>query len=152
MRKAPAKHRATIRRVGEHNKPIPHTQDLQNELDLKYKEGDQVTLTLKRYHKRRTTGKHKGTPDEESNQNGYLWTVVLPYLCEYFGYLPYDMLDALRPLFFFEVSDKDPNIKRLKSTSEYNTKEWEEKMEEIRVWALTEHDIKIPEPNEVDLD
>ena len=150
MLKPPTKFRAVIRRIGKHLKPIPKTEDLQEVLDSKFKEGEEVTLSVRKYYRRRTTGKNKGTEQEESNQNGYLWTVVLPYLCEYFGYLPYEMLDALRPLFFYEVHDKDPNIKRLKSTTEYTTVEWEEKMEQIRVWALQEHEIKIPEPNEVE--
>ena len=148
MLKPPTKFRAVMRRIGKHLKPIPKTSELQELLDSKFTEGQEVTLSVKKYYRRRTTGKNKGTSEEESNQNGYLWSVVLPYLCEYFGYLPYEMLDALRPLFFYEVHDKDPNIKRLKSTTEYDTREWEDKMEEIRVWALTEHQIVIPEPNE----
>lgn len=124
----------------------------QTYLDYSFKEGDRGYFVLKKYRavKKRTTGKYKETIDEESNQNGYLWGVVLPILCDFFGMPAFEMLDALRPLFFFEVNDKDPNIKRLKSTTEYNTLEWEEKMQEIRTWAITEHAIHIPTPNEAE--
>lgn len=147
MKKPPQKFACVIRKVGDNLKPIPINNGLQDYLNLRFKEDDKVSMTIKKFYNRRTTGREGY---DEGNQNGYLWTVVLPYLCEYFGYLPDEMLDALRPLFFYEVHDKDPNIKRLLSTTQYDTKDWEDKMEQIRIWALTEHDIKIPLPNEVE--
>jgi hypothetical protein len=39
---------------------------------------------------------------------------------------------------------------KVRSTTTYDKIEWEELMEKIRVWALTEFNIKIPKPNEVD--
>lgn len=142
------KFRAIIKRVGEHLKPVPLNDTLTQYLDLRFKEGQPVNIAITRHFKKRTTG----AEDEKSNQNGYYWGVVIPILGEYFGYLPWEMHDALHPIFFDEPSDKDPNIKRRRSSSELNKLEWEETMERIRIWASAEHQVVIPEPNEVLVD
>lgn len=112
--------------------------------DLKYKTKDKtnIKLTLERDIKKRTSGKDS----EPSNQNGYYWDVVIPILSEYFGYFPNETHDALKLKFLRKGgSDKFP---KLGSTASLNKNQWEELMELIRIWALTDFNIKIPEPNE----
>lgn len=41
-------------------------------------------------------------------------------------------------------------IESARSTTDLTTTEFEEYMNQIRIWALTELDVKIPLPNEVD--
>jgi len=133
---------------GDNQIRLDYRRDYQRYLNQTFKKDQPIKLSIKKNIKKRTTGQG----DEKSNQNGYLWGVVIPILADHFGYTDDEMLDALRPLFFFEVSDKNPKVKRLLSTTLYNTKEWEDKMEDIRVWALKEEQVYIPEPHEVDYD
>lgn len=112
---------------------------------LKYKTKDEtkIKMTLERDIKRRTSGKDW----ENSNENGYYWAVVIPILSEYFGYFPQETHESLKLKFLQKGgSDKFP---RLGSTSNLNKIEWEELMEKIRIWALTDFNVKIPEPNEI---
>lgn len=131
---------------GDNQIRLDYRRDYQRYLNQTFKPDQSIKISVKKNIKKRTTGQG----DEKSNQNGYLWGVVLPILADHFGYTDNEMLDALRPLFFFEVSDKNPKVKRLLSTTLYNTQEWEKKMEDIRVWALNEENVYIPEPHEVD--
>ncbi len=111
---------------------------------LKYKTKDEtkIKLTIERDIKRRTSGKDW----ESSNENGYYWAVVIPILSEYFGYLPDETHEALKLKFL--RTGGDDKFPRLGSTSVLNKIDWEELMEKIRIWALTDFNIKIPEPNE----
>lgn len=107
-----------------------------------YKKDSKFEMTLSKYRKKRTEGKSY----QKSNQNGYYWGVVLPILCEYFGYLPDEMHEAIK-IKFLRIGGTD-SLPKIKSSTELNTLEWEELMEKIRIWVLSEYDIKIPEPNE----
>lgn len=112
---------------------------------LKYKTKDEtkIKLTLERDIKIRTSGREW----ENSNENGYYWAVVIPILSEHFGYLPDETHESLKMKFLrLGGSDKFP---RLGSTTALNKIEWEELMEKIRIWALTDFNVKIPEPNEI---
>ena len=113
---------------------------------LKYKTKDEtkIKLTLERDIKPRTSNKEY----ESSNQNGYFWTVVIPILSEHFGYLPNETHEALK-LKFLRTGGSD-KLPRINGTSELNKIEWEDLMEKIRIWALTDFNVKIPEPNEVE--
>lgn len=115
-------------------------------LNERFKPGDKFKLVLKKHYQKRTQGKDH----EPGNQNGYYWTVVIPILGEYFGYLPWEMHEVLRPMFFYREHPKHPGIKQPISSTEYDRVEWENKMQEIRVWALTTYEVVIPLPNEVD--
>lgn len=112
---------------------------------LKYKTKDEtkIKMTLERDIKVRTSGKDW----ENSNENGYYWSVVIPILSEHFGYLPDETHEALKLKFLQKGGDD--KLPRLGSTASLNKIEWEELMERIRVWALTDFNVKIPEPNEI---
>lgn len=113
---------------------------------LKYKTKDEtkIKLILQRDIKQRTSKKEY----ENSNQNGYYWAVIIPILSEHFGYLPDETHEALK-LKFLQKCGSD-NFPKLGSTGALNKIEWEDLMEKIRIWALTDFNVKIPEPNEVE--
>lgn len=112
---------------------------------LKYKTKDEtkIKLTMQRDIKPRTSNKET----EPSNQNGYYWSVVIPILSEYFGYLPDEIHESIK-MKFLQVGGDD-KFPKLGSTAALNKIDWEELMEKIRIWALTDFNVKIPEPNEV---
>lgn len=135
-----------IKKSGNHHIAVPNDpKTLQQYLDLRFSDGQNVYLVVKKRFKKRTQG-----GDDDSNQNGYYWGVVIPILAEHFGYLPWEMHEVLRPLFWSEPHPEHPELRRPLSSAEFNTVAWEDKMKEIRIWAQTDHDIYIPEPNEVD--
>lgn len=112
---------------------------------LKYKTKDEtkIKLTLERDIKIRTSGKDW----ENSNENGYYWSVVIPILSEHFGYFPDETHESIK-LKFLQTGGDD-KFPRLGSTASLNKIDWEELMEKIRIWALTDFNVKIPEPNEI---
>ena len=109
-----------------------------------FKEGDAVYLSIRKARPTRTSKQ----PGEESNQNGYYWGVVIPILSDYFGYMPDEMHDALKYK-FLRIGGTD-QLPKIKSTTKLDTKEWEDLMEQIRIWALNDHGIKIPKPHETE--
>lgn len=90
----------------------------------------------------RKKGKVRSIP-----QNSYYWGVVINILANELGYeVPDDMHYELRRMFLKE-SDKNGIVKS-KSTTKLTTKEFEEYLEKIRIWAAKEN-IQIPLPNEI---
>lgn len=140
---------AVIKTVNGKHKPVPTNPEvLQQYLDTRFKEDQNVYIVVKKRFKKRS----QGATDEESNQNGYYWGVVIPILSEYFGYLPWEMHEVLRPLFWSEPHEDHPEIRRPISSTEVNNVAWENKMEEIRVWASQDpYNLYIPKPREVDI-
>jgi len=106
--------------------------------------GKEVYLTISKYRKSRTTGKE----GEGSNQNGYLFGVVLPILCAELGYQPEDM-KVLLQIMFLRTGGTDA-LPEFRGTSELSATEWEEFMTSIRNWASAELNIYIPTPNEAE--
>jgi len=110
---------------------------------LQYKDKPaRIILTVKRWHKKRTSGQAY----EKGNQNGYMFAVLLPPLCDHLGYFPLEMYHALE--FCFCRTGGTDTLPKIKKFKEMDTKEWEEKMEQIRIWALTDFNINLPLPNE----
>lgn len=97
--------------------------------------GKKVTLTLEEYKKRRS-----------KSQNNYYWGVIVEILRHEFGYSADEMHDALR-LKFLKVRGK---IETIRSTTTLTTKEAEEYYSQIRIWASSEMNVNLPEPNEID--
>ena len=93
-----------------------------------------VTLTIEQYKKTRS-----------DNQNRYYWGVIIELLRNELGYTADEMHDALR-LKFLRVRGK---VDTIKSTAKLSTVEAEEYYSQIRIWASSELNVQIPEPNEV---
>lgn len=97
-------------------------------------------LKIKKWQKKRSI-----------SQNKYYWGVVIEILSSETGFFPEEMHDVLKKKF-------NPKVKVLKqtgeelliggTTTEMETLEFENYLESVRTWALTELDIYIPLPNE----
>lgn len=91
--------------------------------------------------------------DRSQNQNRYYWGCVVQILSEELGYerdevhemLKYKFLTSKLPV---ETSKTRINLGFVKSTTELDTKEFEEFLSSVRVWASRELGIYIQEPNE----
>ena len=79
-------------------------------------------------------------------QNDYYWGVVIPLLCDWSGYYPEQIHDAIKHRFLFDF-DKKLGLARIGSTATLSTAEFEKLMRDIREWASHEG-VFIPEPNE----
>ena len=97
-----------------------------------------VNITIEKQYKRRSTGK----PTDTGNQNGYYWKVVIPMLSDHFGYDPDEMHHAIKTK-FLRIGGTD-ELPKVKSSAKLTTIEFEDLMEEIRIWALAEFNILIP--------
>jgi hypothetical protein len=84
-------------------------------------------------------------------QNAYYWGVVIQMLCDNLGYFPDEVHELLKMKFWGtkEIIDFEGKIKIIgNSTTTSNTKDYEIKLEMIRIWALQGFGIDIPKPNE----
>jgi len=101
-------------------------------------EGKKIVLEIKVRRKVRSTGKIT----EKGNQNGYFYGVMLPIIAEWMGCFPEEAKIAIEIKFCrIGGTDEFPIVKPLKK---HNTLEWEEVMEKIRIFFLTEFELSIP--------
>jgi energy-converting hydrogenase A subunit M len=87
------------------------------------------------------------------NQNKYYWKCIVQGLAKELGYNTDEMHDALKVKFSSEWSmiqykDKTIAMNNINSTTQMNTKEFEEYCEQIRIWAITDLGIRLRAPNE----
>lgn len=89
--------------------------------------------------------------NRSSNQNKYYFGVVIAELCNHTGYNSDEMHEILKKKF----NPKDCVLKKTgevitigDSTADLNTLQFENYLEQIRIFALTELDVLIPLPNE----
>lgn len=86
-----------------------------------------------------------------NEQNRYYWGVVVELISEHTGYTKDEVHEILKALFLsrpIEIGGKEVLIS--KSTASLNTKEMEEYLEGIRVWAVDKVGLSIPEPERVE--
>jgi hypothetical protein len=126
-----------------HKLHIDEPKIFQNWLVSKFKEEDRVTIQIKKKRNRRSQGE-----TGRGNQNGYYHGVVIPILCDYFGYTPEEMHEALKYKFNRLPEIEYEGLPKIMSTASLNTVEFEEYMSKIRSWASADHGIYIPQPNE----
>jgi len=92
--------------------------------------------------------------DNRSNmQNNYYWACIVQPLANELGYFPDEMHDTLKVKFAsewqsIEINNKQIGLQTVSSTANMNTKEFEIYADQIRIWALTELNIKLMLPNE----
>lgn len=100
----------------------------------------ELKLTVNRIR----TGRTSGQLAEKSNQNGYYWGVLIQTLIStepFIGHTPADMDYGLR-CNHLRIGGTDA-FPATKSFSDLSTGEFEDKIKEIQIWALTEYGIKI---------
>ncbi len=83
------------------------------------------------------------------DQNSYYWGVVIEILRDHFGYESEEMHEALK--FKFLRTHEGEALESVKSTAKLNTAEFEDYLERVRRWAITEYNCFIPLPNEVEV-
>lgn len=116
--------------------------------ELQKLEGQEAILTL---DKKRKVRSHC--------QNKYYWGVVIPTLCQHFGYIDNEadqVHESLKELFIPEQK-RQKNLftkgyrKRMRTTSDLTTAEYELYLSRIRTWASGEHSCYILQPNESEI-
>jgi hypothetical protein len=108
-------------------------------------EGRMLTISVERYRRQRS-----------NNQNRYYWGCVVPHIIRMFEeagsiVTPDEVHDFLRHelKLIRHVTDPAGEVHSIiRSSSDLDTREWEDWMERIRVWAA-ERGTQIPLPNEV---
>lgn len=122
----------------------------QRYIDNAFKAGQEVSITIKRQYRNRTTGNK--LLDEEGNQNGYLYAVVLPLVSDVTGYSIDEACDALETM-LCKQSDNEYGMPRILRFKEMTTVEFNhyvidaENPDSVRSWALRVLDLDIPEPD-----
>ena len=86
-------------------------------------------------------------------QNNYYWKCIVQVLAEELGYFNDEMHDCLKVKFAsewqsIEVNNKTIGLQTVNSTARMNTKAFEIYAETIRIWALSELNIRLMLPNE----
>ena len=86
-------------------------------------------------------------------QNNYYWKCIVQTLAEEIGYFPDEMHDILKVKFASEwqsviVNDKTIGLQVINSSATMDTKAFEIYAETIRIWALSELNIRLMLPNE----
>lgn len=84
-------------------------------------------------------------PTRSQLQNRYYWGVVVKTLADELGYLSDEMHQILAKKF---LSYEKNGYTFVMSTTQLNTKEFEEYMSKVRYFASADLSIWIPEPNE----
>ncbi|HEY9874610.1 MAG TPA: hypothetical protein V6D12_14315 [Candidatus Obscuribacterales bacterium] len=88
-----------------------------------------------------------------NSQNRYYWGVIVEILSEHTGFTREEMHEILKHKFLktfgiMNTNNGPQEFERTKSTTELSTKEMEEFLSQVRVWASAELGCWIPEPNE----
>ena len=86
-------------------------------------------------------------------QNNYYWKCIVQVLAEELGYFNDEMHDTLKVKFAsewqsIEVNNKTIGLQTVNSTARMNTRAFEIYAEHIRIWALSELNIRLMLPNE----
>jgi ribosomal protein L39E len=89
--------------------------------------------------------------NRSNNQNRYYWAVVIKTLSDETGFTPEEMHEVLKRKFlkYNKVLPNGEQVGITMSTTDLDTKEFEEYMEQIRRFAIQELDILILLPNEI---
>jgi hypothetical protein len=101
-----------------------------------FKNGTRIECVVKKYRRTRS-----------NEQNRYYWGVVIPLLANHFGYTKDEMHDALKWEFLRKPESSPATVR---STSSLTTVEFNEFVEAVVVWAATNYQVVIPDPNEAD--
>jgi ribosomal protein L39E len=89
--------------------------------------------------------------NRSNNQNKYYWGVVIKTLSDETGFTPDEMHEVLKRKFlkYCKALPNGEQVEVTESTTDLDTKEFEEYMEQIRRFAIQELDILILLPNEI---
>lgn len=91
------------------------------------------------------------TENRSGNQNRYYWGVVIQMFSEYSGFFPDEVHELLKNKFLkYDKAFKDTgeSVTISRSTTDLDTWEFEQYLEQCRIYAATVLEIVIPLPNE----
>jgi hypothetical protein len=93
----------------------------------------------------------KNKPTRSLAQSRYYWGVVLAYLSEETGFTKDEAHQLMQRMFLKYAKDVSEGKSEMfvRSTTSLNTIEMNEYIEQIRIFAVSELGIYIPEPNEI---
>ncbi len=93
-------------------------------------------------------------PQRSTPQNAFYWKIVIPICAEEWGYSKDAMHIAFRMKFLTIPADPENGrpLETVKSTTELDTVQWEEYIQDIRELAWDMSEIRIPLPNEAPLE
>ena len=100
-------------------------------------EGSKVSITIKKFTRRRSV-----------SQNAYYWGIIIEILRDHIGYDPDQMHEALKWKFLQIRHSKLPSVR---STASMSTVEFSTYIDDIKMWAASELEIMIPDPNQVEI-
>ncbi len=88
------------------------------------------------------------------SQNKYYWGVVITIFSQASGYTSNEAHQYLAGLHLSYIKEREdqPSLTFVKSTTELNTLEFEQYLEQCRLFMWHELNIKVPLPNEIDED
>ncbi len=99
---------------------------------------------------------HWESKSRSNPQNSYYWGVIIKLISEHLGYTTEETHEILKYKFLkidFEIPQKSKAQTELvpisRSTTQLDTKEMEEYLSQVRMWASGDLGVFIPEPNEV---
>ena len=85
-----------------------------------------------------------------TQQNRYYWSCVVGELSHHTGYIPEEMHEILNHKFNLQTAYLvDEIIEYGSSTTLLNSKEFTDYIEKIKIWAINELNVKIPDPGEL---
>jgi len=118
---------------------------------LKFKDGQEVEMTLEKKHKRRSSG----LPGEAANFNGYYWAVVVRIIADEMGEFDQDLVHHWIQLEVGNFQTMKNGTRVPLGTSKMSSGEFAEYCSRVRMWAATPGNVcdkgcYIPEPNEVE--
>jgi hypothetical protein len=103
-------------------------------------EGKRVKLTIKEFK--------AGDNARSIKANSYYWGIVIGMLVDEFGVnSKEEMHDILGMMFRRNYEGEFPTIDR---TSQMSSKRFWDYIERVRIWAATEYNVSIPDPNRVE--
>lgn len=94
-----------------------------------------------------------GKSQRSSNQNRYYWSVPVQLISEQTGFSKDEVHELLKRKFLKDIRMVDTKngykeIELTKSTTDLDTKQMEDFLSQIRIWASEYLQCFIPEPNE----
>lgn len=110
-------------------------------------DGCEVTVTIGRRHRRRTSGQQ----DEQTNFNGYLWGTLYKAIGDHLGYFTDEEMDQLHhwvQLAVGNVRVMPDGAKVAAGTRHMSGGEFAEYCSKVRMWASQYLGLYLPEPNE----
>jgi len=93
--------------------------------------------------------------DRSTQQNSYYWGVIVDLISGETGYTPDETHDLIKSTFLknkkvLVVNNKPTEVVSIKSTTDLSTKQMEEFLSFVRMWASQELGLFLPLPNEAE--